>query len=781
MKVCYYWINLDSAKNRYNNMLTQFKENNITNHVRVSAYPSINSTKRLKENACCRSHLQAVMHFLLNSNDPYALICEDDLTFELKQYWRKSVEEVINDAPSDWGIIQLATIIQNIQYKFNDKDTYFKWNDQRSSSCLAWVIHRECAKDLLNNYLNTRNIYQFATPDCWSSGIYIRVDKYTKYTSYTYKYPMFIYPDDNDSQLDNSLSLHTSCKRDIFRFLKSEESKPTEPKSTEPKPTEPKTPEPKTPEPKTPEPKTLEQNEKQIIVTSIPPKSGFGAHYLWKLCFLIHCRKNKYRYYNSSHEKSNILTIYSSEGIQIDNTIEYNKELNDFMGIVSDEIDKNEEIQLDTFNGLKVYKKEDVTDDILKELQEMYYNSPKPSYIDCDIAVHIRRGNVTEKKNSQRFAPLSYYINIIDSIIKDNYKNKTPKIIIFSVGDQKDFLELHKRYNNISIMLDTDLMEAFHTMVMSSHFIMGYSALSCCVGLLSKNTVYYTKSETWNRQCVPRLDHWIDATNINIYEVENIENTKEIKSVYTYKNHRLGFGAQYIGCICCFLYCRNNGYLYRHSEFNHIDKRMNPELDNIVNKEYTNDLNKFIGMYSDDIDDSISKINVNSWQFGLDKSCYKEEYLSELKKMYYSTENPTPIECDIAIHIRRGDVNVDKSTNRFQTVKYYKNILDNIVNEFKTPPKIVVFSQGNENDFIELKDYDNITFMLNTDIKEAFHSMVCAPIFIMGYSALSCCAALLSDNKIYYTTSKVWNTQCICCLDKWIKIGDQSNRKTLPN
>ena len=68
------------------------------------------------------------------------------------------------------------------------------------------------------------------------------------------------------------------------------------------------------------------------------------------------------------------------------------------MGIVSDEIDKNEEIQLDTFNGLKVYKKEDVTDDILKELQEMYYNSPKPSYIDCDIAVHIRRGNVTEKK-----------------------------------------------------------------------------------------------------------------------------------------------------------------------------------------------------------------------------------------------------------------------------------------------------------------------------------------------------------------------------------------------
>lgn len=216
----YFWINLESAETRKTNILKDFSDNNITDHYRVNAYPSPIKNKRHYENACCRSHIQAMTHFLLNTNDEYGLICEDDLTFELKQYWKESVEDVIKNAPPDWGIIQLATIIQNIEPKFGHRELYFKWSDQKSSSCLAWVIHRKCAIKLLNNYLTAKNIYQFATPDCWVSGIYHRVDKYTEYNSYTYKYPMFVYPDINDSQLDNSLDLHKACKRQLIEYLK---------------------------------------------------------------------------------------------------------------------------------------------------------------------------------------------------------------------------------------------------------------------------------------------------------------------------------------------------------------------------------------------------------------------------------------------------------------------------------------------------------------------------------------------------------------------------------
>lgn len=216
----YLWINLDNAVTRRNNLLKEFADNNITDHYRVNAYHSVDDTKRSKESACCRSHLQALTHFLLNTNDEYALICEDDLTFELKKYWKETVEDVVKNAPSDWGIIQLATIIQNIETKFGHRDLYFKWGDQKSSSCLAWVIHRKCAVKLLNTYISSNNIFAAATPDCWSSGIYQRVDKYTEYTSYTYKYPMFIYPDNNDTQLDNSLNLHKACKRQLLQYLK---------------------------------------------------------------------------------------------------------------------------------------------------------------------------------------------------------------------------------------------------------------------------------------------------------------------------------------------------------------------------------------------------------------------------------------------------------------------------------------------------------------------------------------------------------------------------------
>lgn len=216
----YFWINLDNAETRREKLLNEFKEHGVTEHFRVSAYLSPKDPKRYKENACARSHIQAITHFLLNTNDECALICEDDLTFECKPYWRSSVEDIVKQAPNDWGILQLATIIQNIEPKFGDRELYFKWRDQKSSACLAYVIKRKCAIELVNMYLRESNIYQPPTPDCFSNGIYQRVDRFTKFVSYTYKYPMFVYPDENDTQLDNSLDLHVACKRQLLEYLK---------------------------------------------------------------------------------------------------------------------------------------------------------------------------------------------------------------------------------------------------------------------------------------------------------------------------------------------------------------------------------------------------------------------------------------------------------------------------------------------------------------------------------------------------------------------------------
>lgn len=222
----YFWINLDNAEVRRNNMLKEFADNNITEHYRVNAYHSVDGSKESRESACSRSHIQALVHFLLNTDDEYALICEDDLTFELKKYWKHSVEDVVKNAPIDWGIIQLSVTLQGIKEKFKGKDLYFKWREQKTSSCLAWVIHRKCAIKLFNTYISKKtNINRSPKSDCWSLGMYQIVDRHTEYTSYTYKYPMFIYPDENISQLDNSSGLHISSKQQILQYLEYNKNK----------------------------------------------------------------------------------------------------------------------------------------------------------------------------------------------------------------------------------------------------------------------------------------------------------------------------------------------------------------------------------------------------------------------------------------------------------------------------------------------------------------------------------------------------------------------------
>ena len=66
----FFWINLDISETRRNNMIKQFNEENIDNY-RIEAYhPLIDASTRNSngaENACIRSHIQAIFHFLMNT------------------------------------------------------------------------------------------------------------------------------------------------------------------------------------------------------------------------------------------------------------------------------------------------------------------------------------------------------------------------------------------------------------------------------------------------------------------------------------------------------------------------------------------------------------------------------------------------------------------------------------------------------------------------------------------------------------------------------------------
>jgi hypothetical protein len=116
-------------------------------------------------------------------------------------------------------------------------------------------------------------------------------------------------------------------------------------------------------------------------------------------------------------------------------------------------------------------------------------------------------------------------------------------------------------------------------------------------------------------------------------------------------------------------------------------------------------------------------------------------------KLIYSKEN-----LNIAIHIRRGDIMMNGKVNtmheiRFQHNSYYVNVLNCITGNIETERNICayIYSQGNEADFPEFKDFNNITFCLNMNPYDSFIHLVYADLLVTGKSGFSYIPALLSN------------------------------------
>lgn len=220
------------------------------------------------------------------------------------------------------------------------------------------------------------------------------------------------------------------------------------------------------------------------------------------------------------------------------------------------------------------------------------------------------------------------------------------------------------------------------------------------------------------------------------------------------KNDR--FGSQYSAQMSGFAYARYNNYIYRFTKF--------------FGDKHSEIATEFCGMKSD-IDDNIDKepevkfqrhCNI-SQSHEVDKY-FNKEVIQELRNMYYSSWKPEPIRCDVAMHIRRGDVgcidvrgkkNQDGTLyrhwmQRYDSNEYYINAIKFLREKKKNNSlKIAIFSQGNENDFKEFLNDPNIKLFLNGDWRIAYHSMVEAPILVTSISEFAWTAGVLSKGEIY--------------------------------
>ena len=231
-----YWINLDRSKDRHDEMMQTFKDDAFENipKQRIIAYDAKNNPTSVFNKlecetgiqeghdglyGCLLSHLESIKTFSESSYN-VALICEDDMNLEYKKYWKKTVKQIMNEAPKDWDIIMLSYTIVNNEHPYNNWDNVNEdYISQLSSSTVAYLINKNGATKFTNStYNKTDDKYHLdPTINTHSADGYI----YLKTKTYAYKYPMFTYKEDSDSTISaNHNSINNNSKKIIIEQYK---------------------------------------------------------------------------------------------------------------------------------------------------------------------------------------------------------------------------------------------------------------------------------------------------------------------------------------------------------------------------------------------------------------------------------------------------------------------------------------------------------------------------------------------------------------------------------
>jgi GR25 family glycosyltransferase involved in LPS biosynthesis len=220
-----YVINLKDRKDRKDFMLKQFKSHGIKDFTFIDAidgnthnmesdvikFDALTLTK--PELGAAMSHLTAIKTWLETSDSDYAIIMEDDVSFETVQYWDFNWSEFLKNINKKYDILQMC-IIHNININTN---THLKEINDWSAG--AYLIKREYAEKLIkkhypddkfNFYLDKKSVADFL--------IY--------YTAKTYSTPLFVTNLKLNSSInqDHILQSHTRSYNQITEFWKSKNS-----------------------------------------------------------------------------------------------------------------------------------------------------------------------------------------------------------------------------------------------------------------------------------------------------------------------------------------------------------------------------------------------------------------------------------------------------------------------------------------------------------------------------------------------------------------------------
>jgi len=153
------------------------------------------------------SHLKAIKEWYENTDEEYAIFCEDDISFETVEYWNFTWNEFFNRLPEGWECIQLSLTstheiyFDKILYKDQNK---FRPRDWCDWSAVSYLMKRSHAKKIVENYFpNDAIILEYkgidlnsriASGEIWPLIPNIETLAYSLFEEkkYTFVFPLFV-------------------------------------------------------------------------------------------------------------------------------------------------------------------------------------------------------------------------------------------------------------------------------------------------------------------------------------------------------------------------------------------------------------------------------------------------------------------------------------------------------------------------------------------------------------------------------------------------------------
>lgn len=183
------YINLDHRTERKEYLESEFEKWGIENYTRLSASKYSSEVLRLKWNDLVDSppthdlkYTSILINQLHNIFDWYesntsetCLILEDDLSFDLVEYWNFDWKYLMSKIPCNWDCVQFHIL----GLKYIQMNLHKRTHNNQGATC--YMINRHYAKKLLNNHFKNGK-FKFHT----------NYGRYTSFPKFQYQSPDFV-------------------------------------------------------------------------------------------------------------------------------------------------------------------------------------------------------------------------------------------------------------------------------------------------------------------------------------------------------------------------------------------------------------------------------------------------------------------------------------------------------------------------------------------------------------------------------------------------------------